>query len=172
MTRNAAKTKTKTKTDATSRPLDFDAVFQKSIELLSDGTPIKKMLATIGMTWGQYWPRVSHTSERRNAYADAISTRNEYFKLLAADRLAEAALCETREIPTAKGVVSIRAYNTSAIAKWVDFLHRTGETEDEAAAGLRAYQESMRRLKELAAADPDGTAPSPNGTAILPEAAS
>ena len=150
---------------------DFEAAFQKSIVLLANGEGIKKTLAAIGMTWGEYWRGVSNVQPRRQAYIAALEARDEYRKHLAADRLAEVALDSRKEVVAGDSVFTIHSPNTSAVVKFAEFMYRPnaekGDAEEEM---LHAYQEAMRRLKERATADPHCTAPYLNGTTILPEA--
>ena len=152
---------TKTKTP------EFEEAFQKSLDLLANGEGIKKTLAAIGMTWGEYWRGVSNVQPRRQAYIAALESRDEYRKLLAADRLAEVALDPYKEVVAGETVFKIHSPNTPAIVKFAEFMHRpNADKEDAAAEGLRAYQEAMRRLKERINADPDDTAPYPNDITI------
>ncbi len=146
---------------------DFEAAFQKSIVLLANGEGIKKTLAAIGMTWGEYWRGVSNVQPRRQAYIAALESRDEYRKQLAADRLAEVALDPYKEVVAGETVFKIHSPNTPAVVKFAEFMHRpNADKEDAAEEGLRAYQEAMRRLKERIDADPDGTAPYPNGITV------
>lgn len=145
--RKAVKTKTP----------DFEAAFQKSLELLANGENIKPTLRAIGMTWGEYWRGVSRVPERREAYVAALESRTAYRKLLAEDRLAEAATTDTKEVFAGGEVVTLKAHNTPAIVAFASFMHRPeAKGENEADQFLHAYQEAMQRLKErIDHPDPD-----------------
>lgn len=131
---------------------DFEQAFRKSLDLLANGEGIKKTLAQIGMTRGQYWRGVSNTPERRAAYVAALEARDEYRKLLAADRLADAALTDTREAIAAGEVVTLRNFfNTAAVRHFADFMHRRVEDTDQTAAD--ALQQAFRLIREDAGKD-------------------
>ena len=132
----------KTKTDT------FERVFQKSIELLADGMNIKPVLQAIGMTWGEYWRGVSRVPARREAYVAALESRTAYRKLLAEDRLTEAATTTTREVVAGGEIVSIRADNTPAVVAFAHFMHRPENQEESGEKQfLRSYQQAMADLK-------------------------
>lgn len=139
---------------------NFEQAFQKSLDLLANGEGIKKTLAQIGMAWGPYWRGVSNTPECRAAYVAALEARDEYRKLLAADRLADAALADPREAIAAGEVATLRTFfNTAAICHFADFMHRRVEDTDQSAAD--ALQQAFRLIREDVGKDAKRSTPAP-----------